>query len=121
MKKLAVEIACKTVENQGCSLNINGCEPVKGFMVGLSGREQIINVLTFTHDDVQAFIEKNMDVLKDENIFVGTWISGDSVYMDCSINLPEKNFALKFGALNGQICIWDVLNKKEIYRLIDCQ
>jgi hypothetical protein len=107
----------QTIENQGCSMNLDGHKPVKGYMVGSRGNEHKVNILDFNAGHIDSFIRSNLDKLHNRNYFVGTWIDNDIVYIDISLNMPNKNNALIWGKANGQICIWDVEKKVEIYQL----
>ena len=107
----------QTIENQGCSMNLDGISPVTGYMVGTKGNEVKVNVLDFNAGHIDSFIRSNLSPLYDRTYFVGTWIDNDVVYMDISVNCQSKAEALRRGKENGQICIWDVLNKVEIYQL----
>jgi WD40 repeat protein len=107
----------QTIENQGCSMNLDGLQPVTGYMVGTKGNEQKINILDFNAGHIDSFIRRNLDKLHNRNYFVGTWINDDTVYIDISLNMPHKEQALLWGKANGQICIWDVEKKVEIYQL----
>jgi hypothetical protein len=80
-------IAGKTIESQGCSLNLDGYVPVKGYMIGIKGKELKVNILDFNTGQIDHFIRANLDFLHKRNYFVGTWINGDQVYIDLSLNL----------------------------------
>jgi hypothetical protein len=114
---IAGVIARKTIEDQGCSMNLNGHEPVTGYMVGIEGTERKELLLDFNEGHVDSFIRANLGKLHDRNYFVGTWINGDIVVIDCSINCPDLESALLMGKINHQVCIWSVINKREIYQL----
>ena len=107
----------KTVENQGCSMNLDGHEPVNGYMVGTKGNEVRVNVLEFNAGHIDSFIRAHLYALHNRNYFVGTWISNDVVFIDLSLNLEKKETALIYGKASGQLCIWDVEKKVEIYQL----
>ena len=107
----------KTVENQGCSMNLDGHEPVKGYMVGTKGNEVRINVSELNAGHIDSFIRSHLYALHNRIYFVGTWIDNDQVYIDLSINILEKDTALIYGKASGQLCIWDVERRVEIYQL----
>jgi hypothetical protein len=107
----------QTIENQGCSMNLDGLQPVTGYMVAVKDKEQKINILDFNAGHIDSFIRANLSDLHNRNYFVGTWVNDDIVYLDLSLNMPHKEGALIWGKANGQICIWDVEKKVEIYRL----
>jgi len=114
---LANLIYRKTLESQGCSVNLDGSEPQSGYMVGLKGYELKVNILDLQPEHIDHFIRKNCDQLFNRKYFIGTWIEGETAYIDISINLKNKLVALAYGLFNGQICIWDVVRKLEIYKL----
>ena len=107
----------KTIENQGVSMNLDGLKPVTGYMVGLKGHEVRINISDFNEGHIDSFIRSHLYILHNRKAYIGTWIKNDTVYIDLSINLDNKAVALAYCSYNGQICIWDVLNKVEIYQL----
>lgn len=107
----------QTIENQGCSMNLDGVKPVTGYMVGVRGKELKINILDFNAGHIDSFIRGNLDFLHNRNYSIGTWIDNDIIYLDLSLNMPNKDNALIWGKANGQICIWDVEKKIEIYQL----
>jgi hypothetical protein len=116
-RNLSALIATKTIQDQGYSVNLEGHEPVKGYMVGLKGSELKINVLDFNSEHVDHFIRKNLGVLYYRRAYIGTWIDNDLVYIDISTNIMYKDQALKAAKIEGQQCIWDIKEKKEIYQL----
>ena len=107
----------QTIENQGCSMNMKSLIPDSGYMVSLKGMELKINVIDFSPEHVDHFIRKNLSCLFNKSCYIGTWINNDLVYLDISLNIKDKNQALEYAKANGQICIWDVEKKVEIYQL----
>jgi len=107
----------QTIENQGCSMNLDGVSPVHGYMVGIFGHELRVNILEFNSGHVDGFIRANLDYLHYRNTYIGTWIDNDLVYIDLSISCPDLESALFIGKINHQICIWNVEKKVEIYQL----
>ena len=120
MKKLysiSNPIFKQTIENQGCSMNLDGLSPVNGYMVGISGHEKKVNISDFNAGHIDSFIRANLSLLHSRYYFIGTWIDNDMVYIDISINYTYKCEALEVAKKSGQICIWDVEKKVEIYQL----
>jgi hypothetical protein len=107
----------KTIENQGCSINLNSEIPDKGFMVSLKGHELQVNILEFSLDHIDRFIDDNIKLLSNRKCFIGTWVENDIVFIDVSINLKNKRASLAFAQDNGQIAIFDVLQNKTVYLL----
>jgi hypothetical protein len=111
---IAYPIFKKTIESSGCSLNLSECAPVSGYMISLKGYETRVQILKFAPACIDQFIRANLPKLFDRNYFVGTWINQDEVYLDLSLNIPDKHAALSLARINGQIAIFDVLNNTEI-------
>ena len=111
---LAYPVYKKTLEVSGCSLNLSNEAPVTGYMVSLKGYEARVPLLDFNSGHVDQFIRNNLKLLYNRKCFIGTWIESDIVFIDISMNLQNKRASLAFAQDNGQIAIWDVLNKKEI-------
>ena len=86
-------------------------------MVSIQYKEQKISILDFNAGHVDSFIRAKLDILHNRNMFIGTWIDNDIVYIDISHNVKSKIAALICAKEGHQICIWDVLNKVEIYQL----
>jgi hypothetical protein len=107
----------QTIENHGCSMNLDGLQPVTGYMVAVKGKEQKINILDFNAGHIDSFIRANLDYLHNRNYFIGTWIDQDIVYLDLSVNYAYKSEALQLAKTECRICIWDVEKKVEIYQL----
>ena len=69
-------------------------------------------------------VEKINDILKSinnllntisSNEFCGVWVDSGKCYIDISINIKDKNTAIKKGIELQQISIWDWCNKNCIY------
>lgn len=114
---VAAVIYRKTIENQGCSMNLAHQEPVSGYMIGHKGTEVRINILDFNAGHVDSFIRNNLSKLFNHKLFIGTWIEGDEVFIDISQNLQNRRAAIAFAQDNGQIAIYNVPNKLTIYIL----
>ena len=117
-QSISKTIADKTIENQGCNMNVFGQKPLTGYMVSLKGKEVRELLLDFNQNHIENFIKANSLALHgNPGLYIGTWVNGDQVCIDLSVNLRNKAIAIAYGVLNGQTCIYDVLNKKEIYWL----
>jgi len=117
IKQLA-EIAYKeTVEQQGSSTNIQLRKPLIGYMVSIFGHEQRINITDLTVEDIEKYIASKIALLSDRKFYLGTWVLDDVVYLDVSRHYFNSDDAIAAGRSGNQVCIWDVLNQKEIYWL----
>ena len=58
VSSIARQIYAETVEKQGCSMNLDGQIPVKGYMVELYATETKINIFDFKPEDIDLFIHK---------------------------------------------------------------
>ena len=111
---IAPEIYRKTIENQGCSMNLDHYEPESGYMVSYIGTEQRVDILGFNAGHIDSFIRSHMNLLFNKNLFIGTWVNGDQVVIDISQNLQNKQAAIAFGRDNKQDAIYDVVNGDSI-------
>jgi hypothetical protein len=50
----------------------------------------------------------------DQFDYIGFWVNGGIVYIDCTIHVRTKKEALKIGRLNNQIAIYDCKNNVSI-------
>jgi len=104
------------VNNNGASYSIvNGIlNPNNGYFVSLPNRELQINRNAFSTSVLADFINNNIDLLSNENNFVGGWIENDVVYLDVSEQITDKRTALNLGVQRNQLAIYDANNDKVI-------
>ncbi len=105
----------KTVQNQGCSINLDGREPESGFMVSYQNTEKRVKLFDFSAMHIESFIRANLGSLHQRGNFIGTWIDNDIVFIDISFNVPDRQLAITLARKFGQIAIFDVNEKKSIY------
>jgi hypothetical protein len=100
------------VNNNGASYNITTgiLNPNSGYFVSLPNREQQINRNNFKESVLFDFIYNNIDLLSNENNFVGGWIENDIVYLDVSEQIADKRTALNLGVQRNQLAIYDANN-----------
>ena len=55
-------IAIHTIENHGCSMNLDEMQPVTGYMVSVKGKELKVNILDFNTGQIDHFIRANLDL-----------------------------------------------------------
>ena len=85
-----------------------------GFMVSLYGLETQVPI-------GEAYSKKTMQVLrryrklaKKYNGSLGLWIEKGVLFIDISINIINKDEAIKFGIENKQLAIYDIVNETTI-------
>lgn len=85
-----------------------------GYMVSLYGLEKQVPI-------GEAYSKKTMQILrqyrkltKRYNGSLGLWIDKGTLFIDISINIVDKNKAIKVGIDNKQLAIYDIVNDKAI-------
>ena len=113
---IAKNIYNATIENRGTTMSVDGgTSPYQtGFMVGITGYNEIIPVGSFSPEDVRAFIKNARKALNAPNTFVGTWVWRGKVYLDVSIHVYNQEDAISLAKHYGQIAIFDLSTKREI-------
>jgi hypothetical protein len=110
-------IYAQTIEKQNCSMNLAGNYPKIGYLAGMKNKERWINITEFNKAHIDSFIRSNLDKLFNKHCYIITSVNGDIVTLDLALNIPSEELAFRFAESNGQICIWDIERKLEIYQL----
>ena len=110
MKKLIEKI----IKNGGATLTstLEDADLKNGYMVSEVGAERVFGL-----DEVEA-IEKTLIKYSKKitaNQFVGAWMDDDKLYIDISRHYKSKKQALRVGADNKQLAIYDIANEESIY------
>jgi len=112
------KIIKETFRSGGASYNITTGEstPKTGYMVSLSGCEEVYEVSSMLDSLLKDFVNRNSGILADENSFVGTWHNKtkNKVYFDVSVNVSNLPDAIHFAKASNQIAIYDCANKTEV-------
>ncbi len=112
------EILKSTVLNGGASFNV----PSETSLVGSScyavasypDRELILDYDKLSIVTVQSYIDNNMDLLKSESNFVGTWVNDGKVYFDISKSFIDLDLAKREAMEKNQLAIFDLKELQEI-------
>lgn len=116
-------IANHTARNGGMSVDMKtGAYPKDGYMCAVyAERSELIEAKDATdaskcESRIQAFYEKNKDVLKEEGNVLGTWLDPDTgnIYLDISKRFEDKAEAIKYASEHNEKAIWDVKNMENI-------
>ena len=104
----------EVLTNGGASFNlVTGIfNPNHGFFVSVSNREQ--QTTNLTTELLSNFIINNIDLLSNENYFLGGWVENGIVYLDVSEQIFDKRTALTQGINRNQLAIFDASNSSVI-------
>lgn len=99
----------------GFSVQImSGIAPRDGYMVALTGHEEIIPVQALTVDRLTRYVRDHFDALMEGDTYFGAWRDGDDVYLDVSERVASRAKALFLGSERSQLAVWDVANGVEV-------
>ena len=104
----------KIIKNGGATLTstLENADLKNGYMVSEVGAERVFGL-----DEVEE-IEKTLIEYAEKittNQFVGAWLDDDKLYIDISRHYKSKKQALRVGADNKQLAIYDIANEESIY------
>ena len=96
----------KSIDDIGDSLDpFTGENPVSGYMVAIDG-EVLDNPLD--PDEVAAFIQKNQDMLRREDVYLGAWVEEGKLLVELSRNVEDFEESMLLGRLFDQYSIFDL-------------
>ena len=104
----------EVLTNGGASFNlVTGIfNPNQGYFVSVPNRE--VKTTNLTAEILADFINTNIDLLSNENYFLGGWVENDIVYLDVSEQIFDKRTALVQGINRNQLAIFDASNSSVI-------
>jgi hypothetical protein len=109
--KIAQRIYDETLAHGGSTMDLLGNIPVTGFMVSELGGVQV-PLTEFSVRDIEHVIAENKNALFGIGAYIGTWIDGETVHVDHSVNFTNLGIALSFGQKHGQKSIYSLNTKK---------
>lgn len=115
MKLKVSELKELALKNGGFSLNKNGDSPATGYMISCKDLYKI-NLSDLTPDKLDDAILEASKI----NGFIGGWLDTeandkDNFYLDISVNIQNKDEAIKLAKKNNQLAIYDVASGESIY------
>lgn len=114
LKMVSNKIYIDTLKNAGGSFSINKQVASKGYMVAFKNLIEI-PIKDFSIELIEKLIIKNYKTLSKNNVYFGTWISNDIVYIDLSKNYKYKNSCVKFAKQLKELAIFDLNTFTSIY------
>ena len=119
MKDISAKAKTLTAKNGGVTISLNGDVPENGFAFAPSKiTERVITQDRWTLEDVDRFMEDNLDALNTDDAFLGVWVDEGKVYMDVSVVVADKTEALVRAKTADQISVFD-LEKFETHFIKD--
>jgi len=101
-------VVTHTLQNGGGTFPM----PSGGYMVGGVVPSAICKTQDM-EDFLARFLVEHEDAV--ESAYLGTWIEGDTVYIDVAENVPDLETAVRLGRQRGEKAIYDVANGRSIY------
>lgn len=114
LKVVSNKIYLDTLKNAGGSFSINNQVANKGYMSAFKNLLEI-PVKDFSIELIEKLIKENYRVLNKNNVYFGTWIDNDIVYIDLSKNYKYKNACIKFAKKFKELAIFDLNTFTSIY------
>ena len=114
LKVVSNKIYLDTMKNSGDSFSTKGQVADKGYMVAFKNLLEI-PVKEFNRELIEKLLLENYRVLNKNNVFFGTWIDNDIVYIDLSKNYKYKNACVKFAKQLKELAIFDLNTFTSIY------
>lgn len=114
LKVVSNKIYLDTMKNRGGSFSTKGQVADKGYMVAFKNLLEI-PVKDFNRELIEKLIADNYKVLNKNNVYFGTWIDNDIVYIDLSKNYKYKNACVKFAKQLKELAIFDLNTFTSIY------
>jgi hypothetical protein len=110
----ATDFVAAAKANGGATRTLHGNTPQTGYMVSVPGPEKVLKVLTAA--SVNAFTRTHAEKLSFPGAYVGAWLDTTTGlwYLDVSVNVRQRNQALRLGRQWSQLAVWDVENVQEV-------
>lgn len=114
IKMVSNKIYFDTIKNAGGSFSINKQVADCGYMCAFKNLLEI-PTKDFSIELIEKLLTENYKVLKRKNVFFGTWIDNDIVYIDLSKNYRYKKSCVKFARQLKELAIFDLNTFTSIY------
>lgn len=114
LKVVSNQIYLDTLKNAGGSFSINKQVANKGYICAFKNLLEV-PVKDFSIELIEKLITENYKLLNKHNVYFGTWIDNDIVYIDLSKNYRYKNSCVKFAKKFKELAIFDLNTFTSIY------
>ena len=95
--------------NHGFSLSQDNNVPQRGYMVSLKGSEAKFYIDDISDERIDELCRVYRTTIDwRDGIYFGAWVDGDTLYLDVSLNIQDRDVAIAFGRANEQTAIWSV-------------
>lgn len=83
--------------------------PADGFMVSpYKQAERKYSLITFNHEDVARYRERQRELLAKPDHYLGGWRDGDVIYLDVSIRAADRSAAAVLARQHQQLAVFDL-------------
>lgn len=104
------------VKNGGVTINLKGKQPKTGFPLSATKHaETIVEKEKFTKADMDAFVKKQLSLLKEKDKFIGGWEDEGKIYLDVSKVADDFDSAFKEATEMGEQGVFDLKTGETIY------
>jgi len=114
LKMVSNKIYIDTLKNAGGSFSINKQVANKGYICAFKNLLEI-PIKDFSVSLIEKLIKENYKLLNKHNVYFGTWIDNNVVYIDLSKNYKYKNACVKFAKKFKELAIFDLNTFTSIY------
>lgn len=113
--KNAVLIARHTREHGGCTFTSDGeiLDLRSGYVTGVYPDRGIVAESVTLNSQIFANVMEIVRRNPEHNLF-GTWLDGDTLYVDLSRHYMSEDDAIVTGYSHNQLCIWDCARQSTI-------
>lgn len=118
LSALTTGIYSRSIQNGGSTTYVDTGLAVNptGYMVAKSNsNEQVISENDFSPRSIEQYIKQNINNLREENTFLGTWLNDGKWYLDSSERINGCILAMKLAIDRNQIAIYDLARNESIY------
>jgi hypothetical protein len=112
---VAAVVVETTNANGGCTINLQGQQPSKGFAFSADqANEQIVPQAQFGIEAVDNYITSHLNDLQQPGRYLGTWVSKGNVYLDVSQVHDDRATAYDAAAQAKQPAMYNLSDFSEI-------
>jgi len=118
LSTLITGIYARSIHNGGSTTYVDTGIAVnpRGYMVAkANSNEQVICEADFSPRTIERYIKQNINNLREDNTFLGTWLNDGKWYLDSSERISGCILAMKLAIDRNQLAIYDLARNESIY------